>query len=240
MPHCKFSYEYMRREAHHNATKAEDVLNAHIPDAGWINRSYPQHGANENTEVGPVDRPVPPQVISSYFNCGHNDNGTKVVSAKNALFSPLTDGTPAGRLRGADVPGSATADGDARLGAVAPFCNSEQSAQHPASNKKKRRNKYFRNKKKRVKDTANPRRDTPPPMLLKEEEDWEEEYIVTTPYGPEDMLHFALQDLILYYSDPADLPATATYSPAVHHPPRMPWCCSNAPVEPLQFADAEE
>ncbi|MEQ2171213.1 hypothetical protein GOODEAATRI_008334, partial [Goodea atripinnis] len=58
--------------------------------------------------------------------------------------------------------------------------------------------------------------------------------------GPEDVLHFSLQDLTLRQSDSVNPPATANYSPAVHHAHPIRWRCCCVPAESEQFADAGE
>ncbi|KAI3353304.1 hypothetical protein L3Q82_019844 [Scortum barcoo] len=92
----------------------------------------------------------------------------------------------------------------------------------------------------------------PPQMPPQEEEDWENEIQEVTlidwekmcfgvqPYGPEDVLHFALRDLTLKQRDTADLLVTANYRPVVHHRPPIQWSCYNIPTEAGQFADADE
>lgn len=60
------------------------------------------------------------------------------------------------------------------------------------------------------------------------------------PPGPEDVLHFALRDLRLRQTQTADLPLTANYRPALHHPRPVKWSCYSIPTEPDQFADADE
>lgn len=58
--------------------------------------------------------------------------------------------------------------------------------------------------------------------------------------GPEDMLHFSLQDLTLWQSDSADQSVADNYSPAMHHAPPTQWGCCRIRPESEQFADAEE
>ncbi|CAK6953436.1 uncharacterized protein LOC122979752 [Scomber scombrus] len=140
---------------------------------------------------------------------------------------------------------------------------SEPSLSAAAKNQQKRRK--FRHKKRRApyltsalsaenaKDTdlAHPENSTPLLMPPHEEEDWEKEIQEITitnwekmcfgvrPYGPEDLLHFALRDLTLKQRDSVDRPVTANYSPSAHHPPPLKWSCYSIPTEPDQFADAD-
>ncbi|MED6290401.1 hypothetical protein CHARACLAT_012585 [Characodon lateralis] len=142
--------------------------------------------------------------------------------------------------------------GAARFGGVDP---SEQAVPDPslsASKRKRRGRKHFRNEKKRDKNMTDLGGSTPLVMPLQEEEDWEEEIqeatfknrekmiLEATPYGPEDMLHFSLQDLTLRQSDSVNPPATANYSPTVHHAHPIRWRCCHVPAESEQFADAGE
>ncbi|XP_014837773.1 PREDICTED: uncharacterized protein LOC106914990 isoform X2 [Poecilia mexicana] len=203
-----------------------------------------QHGASESTNAGSLDR---------------RDWSTKVVSPKNSgkqkgAFSPVTNGTPAGRWRVADVPQYATANGAARFG-VTQYYKPERASPGPslpASKKKCRGKKRSGNKKKRGADMTFPEGYKPLLMSLQEKEDWDEEIqdvtlkkrvelnVVTVPYGPEDVLHFSLQDLSLRQSNMADPPVAANYSPAVHHAHPMRWRRYRFATESEQFADAEE
>ncbi|XP_007551710.1 uncharacterized protein LOC103137747 isoform X1 [Poecilia formosa] len=203
-----------------------------------------QHGASESTNAGSLDR---------------RDWSTKVVSPKNSgkqkgAFSPVTNGTPAGRWRVADVPQYATANGAARFG-VTQYYKPERASPGPslpASKKKRWGKKRSGNKKKRGADMTFPEGYKPLLMSLQEKEDWDEEIqdvtlkkrvelnVVTVPYGPEDVLHFSLQDLSLRQSNMADPPVAANYSPAVHHAHPMRWRRYRFATESEQFADAEE
>ncbi|KAM4595841.1 uncharacterized protein V3H82_003243 [Fundulus diaphanus] len=256
MPQSGFSSERRRTGAHHNTCKAKCLLNGHIPDARWINRADPRHGATESTEDGPLDRPHPRRIIYGCFNSGYGHKSTKAVSPKNpSTLSARADGAAAGRLEGAAVPGCAAASGAARFGALTPSGTSGQAGPDPsssASRKKQRGKKYFRNKKKRDGGTDAPGGYTHTLMALQENEDWEEEIqevalrnrgemsSLTTAYGPEDVLYFSLQDLTLRQSDWADPLAAADYVPAVHHAHPIRWRCCHVPVQSEQFADAEE
>ncbi|MEQ2253497.1 hypothetical protein ILYODFUR_032740 [Ilyodon furcidens] len=257
MPQCGFSFECSRREAHHNTCKANSLLRKDNPDAGWISRADRQHGANESAKAGSLDPPYPPRKNNGYFNYSHNNKSTRAVSRKNSstqkgTFSPPAIGATAGRFTGTDVLGCSAAIGAARFGGVDP---SEQAVPDPslsASKRKQRRKKHFRNEKKRDKNTTDLGGYTPLVMLLQEEEDWEEEIQEATfknrekmileaaPYGPEDVLHLSLQDLTLRQSDSVNPPATANYSPAVHHAHPIRWRCCRAPAESEQFADVGE
>nr|XP_057947583.1 uncharacterized protein LOC131141456 [Doryrhamphus excisus]XP_057947584.1 uncharacterized protein LOC131141456 [Doryrhamphus excisus]XP_057947585.1 uncharacterized protein LOC131141456 [Doryrhamphus excisus] len=86
-----------------------------------------------------------------------------------------------------------------------------------------------------------PTQELTPPV---EEEDWEsecqadwEKKFGVQPYGPEDVLHFALQDLSLEHWELGTVP---NYSPAVHHSHPVQWTCPSTSTEPEQFADADE
>ncbi|XP_057698486.1 uncharacterized protein LOC130919882 [Corythoichthys intestinalis] len=78
-----------------------------------------------------------------------------------------------------------------------------------------------------------------------EEEDWEKEYpadlekrVEVQTCVPEDACVMALRDLTL---EPLkNMPLTACYSPAVHHPGPLLLSCSDVAPEPEQFADADE
>lgn len=67
-------------------------------------------------------------------------------------------------------------------------------------------------------------------------------YLLFTPCpsGPEDVIQFALRGLSLQPRVKVDLPATANYTPAVHHTHPIPWRSYKPPTEPDQFANAEE
>ncbi|XP_005809142.1 uncharacterized protein LOC102217046 [Xiphophorus maculatus] len=203
-----------------------------------------QRGASESTNAGSLDR---------------RDWSTKVVFPKNprkqkGAFSPVTNGTRAGRWRVADVPQYATANCAASFG-VTHYYKPEQAAPDPrfsASEEKRRGNNRFRNKKKRGMDMTFPEAYKPILMSLQEKEDWDKEIqdvtlkkrvelnVVTVPYGPEDVLHFSLQDLSLRQNNMADAPVAANYSPAVHHAHPIRWRRYRFAIQSEQFADAEE
>ncbi|PWA32739.1 hypothetical protein CCH79_00012433 [Gambusia affinis] len=203
-----------------------------------------QRGASKSTNAGSLD---------------HRDWSTKVVSPKNpgklqGAFSPVTNGMRAGRWRVADVPQYATATCTGSFG-FTQYYKREQAAPDPnfsASEKKQRGKKCFRNKKKRGMDMTFPEGYNPLLMSLQEKEDWDKEIqdvtlkkrvelnVVTVPYGPEDVLHFSLQDLSLRQSNIADSPVGDNYSPAVHHAHPMQWRRYRFAIKSDQFADAED
>ncbi|KAM9818409.1 uncharacterized protein LOC133151502 [Syngnathus typhle] len=76
-----------------------------------------------------------------------------------------------------------------------------------------------------------------------EEEDWEKECeahlqktLALQPYGPEDAFAMAFQDLRVKQWE--DVPNTASYNPAIHHPGPLRLFRSRIAIEPEQFADA--
>ncbi|XP_077427369.1 uncharacterized protein LOC144055340 isoform X2 [Vanacampus margaritifer] len=80
---------------------------------------------------------------------------------------------------------------------------------------------------------------------LREEEDWEQECeanleqrFSVQPYGPEDVFMSAFQDLTLEQG--IDMPYTASYNPAEHHPRPLLLDFTSIATEPEQFADADE
>ncbi|XP_034044327.1 uncharacterized protein LOC117526377 [Thalassophryne amazonica] len=89
-------------------------------------------------------------------------------------------------------------------------------------------------------------------MLSEEQEDWDSEIqevpltdrgkicLGIKPYDAEDVISSALRGLNLNQKDSADVPVTARYIPAVHHPCPIRLSCYSTPTEPGQFADADE
>ncbi|XP_037109732.1 uncharacterized protein LOC119124154 [Syngnathus acus] len=76
-----------------------------------------------------------------------------------------------------------------------------------------------------------------------EEEDWEKECeahlqktLALQPYGTEDAFAMAFQDLTVKQWE--DVPSTASYNPAIHHPGPLRLFRSRIAIEPEQFADA--
>lgn len=59
------------------------------------------------------------------------------------------------------------------------------------------------------------------------------------PLGPEDVLHFALQDLTFKRKKPVYHPVIGCYKPSDHHPEPVRWLRHSTPAEPDQFSDAE-
>ncbi|CAL8328857.1 unnamed protein product [Lota lota] len=91
------------------------------------------------------------------------------------------------------------------------------------------------------------------PDLVNEDEDWEKEIqeVVLVdwekrsfgrqPYGPEDLISFALRGLSLHSMAPPTPPIMADYSPARSHPCPVEWStCYRVPLEEGQFSDVDE
>ncbi|XP_074553709.1 uncharacterized protein LOC141810218 [Halichoeres trimaculatus] len=63
---------------------------------------------------------------------------------------------------------------------------------------------------------------------------------MTSPYGPEDLLHYDLRGLTLKQQDIVPLPGSFNNCQAIHRPRPFKWTHYSFPVEPDQCADADE
>ncbi|XP_013860360.1 uncharacterized protein LOC106515224 [Austrofundulus limnaeus] len=257
MPQTGLSFEDGPNGPHYNTWKVSHVKNEHIPGRSWVNGAFFQHGCSaasrtsESSPVGSLDLPKLPGIVNVHVDHRLKARRPKAaplikIWTRESQISPVSNGSGAGMTGTAPVLGG----GAARPGAGSPDCKSEQVVPDPSSSKPKknqRRKMKFRNKKKREDEVSSSGCSAPPEQ---EQEDWEAEIQEVTlgnwekmcfgvsAYGPEDVIQFALRDLSLQPND--DLPATANYSPAVHHMHPIHWRAYKAPAEPDQFTDAEE
>ncbi|XP_030595754.1 uncharacterized protein LOC115787282 [Archocentrus centrarchus] len=253
VPQAGMRFEAKRRETHHNSCKTNDL----VKNTGLVNGAVVYNGCSASANrtsgripAGTLYGPKPAYRINGYINHGYRGKSKKAAPSgtlkkQGSKNSVLNDASAADGVSGEDVPSGKSAKASAQPS------NIQQVVPDPslsASGKKQRRRRRFRpkNSAERVAYPAN-RAFVPP----REEEDWENEIQEVTlsgweklcfgvqPYGPEDVLHFALRDMTLRQRDTADLPVTAGYNPAVHHPCPLTWSCYNTPTVPDQFADAD-
>ncbi|XP_053275263.1 uncharacterized protein LOC128437224 [Pleuronectes platessa] len=234
--------------ASHNGCPASATKNSESTPAGILNGTKPQH------------------MVNGYMNHGHRGKYTKAappgtLRKRGGAVSAVSDASAGVSSR--DISNGVSVNGAASLDFVALLGNCEETAPGPslsasaAAVKDQRRRKKIR-RKKRLRtlygsDDCPLQRDpevaSVPPQ---EEEDWESEIQDVTvtgweelcfgrcPYGPEDVLHFALRDLTLKQRDQVNLHLTANYTPAKRHrhPLKISWL--STPPEPGQFEDADE
>ncbi|XP_028449213.1 uncharacterized protein LOC114565382 isoform X2 [Perca flavescens] len=262
MPQNGMNYEGRRGGTRHNACKA----NGQVPGTGLVNGAVVHNGCpadatrtSERTPAGTLNGTKPQCMVDGYINQRYKGRSTKAapprtIGRHGSTISAVTDASAAGRVHGAGTPGGISVYGDTGLDTVALPCKSDQMAPQPslsAAAKIQRRRPKFRHKK-RDTEVVHPVYPTRPLMPPQEKEDWESEIqevtktdwgkfcFGDTPYGPQDVLHFDLRDLTLKQRDTVDLPVTANYNPAVHHPHPVKWSCYSIPTETDQFADADD
>ncbi|XP_044044940.1 uncharacterized protein LOC122872904 [Siniperca chuatsi] len=267
MPQNGRNSEGRRRGMSRNTCKANSQVSGQVPATGLVYCAIVHNGCpaaatrtSESTPAGTLNGTKPQCMVNGYINHGYKGKSTKAAPQRTlrkqgSTISAVTDASADGRVHSAGIPGGISVNGATSLDTVALPCNSDQMAPEPspsaaAKNQRRRRNKFRR--KKRHTEVVCPENPTPPVVPPHEEEDWENEIQEVTltdwekmcfgvrPYGPEDVLHFALRDLTLRQRDTVDLPLTANYSPTVHHPRPVQWSCYGIPTEPDQFADADE
>ncbi|XP_026216098.1 uncharacterized protein LOC113162260 [Anabas testudineus] len=256
MPQNHIIFEGRRRAARHHTCKA----NGPIPGAGLVNGPIAPDGckaaAPSTSESTPAVTPTgtkPQLVLNGYINHRYKGRNAKLAPNEGRRTSAVTDASAAARASGGGIPGDVSVNGVTTVDADAYSHNSDQMTPEYrlSAAMKNKRSKKFRRKKRDTK-VVNPEncklRYFPP----QKEENWENEIQDSTltngetmcfgvkPYGPEDVLQFALRDFTLKQRDTVDLPATTSYSPAVHHPNPVEWLCCRINPEPDQFADAEE
>ncbi|CAG5937859.1 unnamed protein product [Menidia menidia] len=239
-----------RRVSYYNTFKVKDLVNGQIPRAGLANGAVVPHGFlaaacrnRESTPVHAVHGPKQTPVINGYINHVNNPSASGKVESVASVSSSDPTKTDA---------------------AVRPIVF-DQVVPDPilkAPKKKNSRKNKFKHKKKRDNEFTSEGSSVTSegssitcPMPPHEKEDWESELQEVKikdwekmrfghqPYGPADVLPFALRDLTLHrtqYCDIPLLPLTANYRPDKRHPHPVKWTCYNHPTEPGQFADANE
>ncbi|XP_034713479.1 uncharacterized protein LOC117935414 isoform X1 [Etheostoma cragini] len=262
MPQNGMNYEGRRGRTRHNTYKA----NGQVPGTGMVNGAVVQNGCpadasgtSERNPAGTLNGAKPHCMVDGYINQRYKgwSRGAappQTIRRRGSTISAVTDASAAGRVRSAGTPGGISENGATGLDTNTLPCNSDQMAPQrskSAAAKIQRRRMKFRHKK-RDTEFVRPVYPTRPLMPPQEKEDWENEIqevtktdwgkfcFGVTPYGPQDVLHFDLRDLTLKQRDTVDLPVTANYSPAVHHPHPVKWSCYSIPTETDQFADADE
>ncbi|XP_035036547.2 uncharacterized protein LOC118123308 [Hippoglossus stenolepis] len=257
MPQIDMNVKSRRGGTRHNTCKANGLVNGHVPGTGIVNGTAshnrcPASAAknSESTPAGILNGTKPQHMVNGYVNHWHRGKCTKAVPPRmlrkrGDAISAVTDASAGVSSR--DISNGVSVNGAASLDIVALLGNCEQTAPGPslsasaAAVKDQRRRKKFR-RKKRDTEVAS----VPP----QEEEDWESEIRDVTvtgweemcfgccPYGPEDVLHFALRDLTLKQRDQVVLPAN--YSPAKRHLRPVEMSYYYTLPEPGQFEDADE
>ncbi|XP_030272614.1 uncharacterized protein LOC115581568 [Sparus aurata] len=249
MPQTGMNYEGRRRGTRRSTCKANGLApGADLVNGAVVHNGYPAAATrtNETTPAGTLNGTKPQCMVNGYINHKYksrNASPPRTLRKHGSTIPAVSDASTAGRVNSADNSGGISVNGAASLDTVASHCYSDQMAPEPslsAGAKNRRRWKKCGRKKR------------PPTLPPQEQEDWESEIQEVTvpdwekmcfgvrPYGPEDVLHFALRDLRLRQTQTADLPLTANYRPALHHPRPVKWSCYSIPTEPDQFADADE
>ncbi|XP_040000820.1 uncharacterized protein LOC120799652 [Xiphias gladius] len=266
MPQNGMNFDGRRRGVRHNTCKANGLVNSQVPGRGLVNGVTAHNGCpatatriSESTPAGILNGTKPQCMVNGYFNHGYQGRIAKAAPPRTRrkqgkIIPAVTDASAAGRVISRDISGGISVSGATSLDTVALPSISDQMAPEPslsaaAKNQRRRRKSIC---KKRYSEFVSPENYTLLLMPPQEEEDWENEIQEVTltdwekmcfgvrPYGPEDVLHFALRDLTLKQRDTVDLPVTANYSPATHHPHPVQWTCYKIPTEPDQFVDADD
>ncbi|XP_005749007.1 uncharacterized protein LOC102199898 [Pundamilia nyererei] len=252
MPQACMNFEPNRRGTYHSSRKTNDLIN----NTGLVNGAVVYNGCSasasrisRSTPAGTQHGPKPTYRINDYFNYGYKGKSTKAAPSgtlkKQGCKIPALCDAPASDGNGSE---DLLSGNSAKVSA--PPSNIDQKVPDPslsASGKKKRwrRSRH----KKRDKEVVYPEILSPAPIEAEEDwgkeiqegtrSDWKNMCFRVRPYGPEDVLRFALQDLTLKQRDTAALPVSASYTPAVHHPHPLIWSRHIIPTEPDQFADAD-
>ncbi|XP_040892634.1 uncharacterized protein LOC121180978 [Toxotes jaculatrix] len=264
MPQNSMNFKGRRRGAHHNSCKANSLVNGQVPSTSVVNGPAAHSGCpatatriSEITPAGILNGTKPQCMVNGFINHGYKGKSTKAAPPRTLrkqgnTTSAVTDASAAGRVSSRDISGGSSLRGASSLDTVSLPSNSDKKEPEPslsAAAKKTKRWKRFRRKKRNTEVVCG---GNSTPLLPQEEEDWENEIQEVTltnwekmcfgirPYGPEDVIHFALRDLTVQQRDAVDLPVTAKFSPAAYHPRPVRWVCYNISTEPGQFADADE
>ncbi|XP_058497090.1 uncharacterized protein LOC131467293 [Solea solea] len=257
MPHSGMNFIGRRRGTHHNTFKSNYQVSCQVPGTGLIN-GVTSHDGCPPTATGisksmPVDIPKgskPQHMVNGHINHRYKGSSTNAAPLRTfreqgRMISAVTGASAAGRVSNGDISHNASVNGATSPDTVELTSNSDQMGAEPCLSatavKSRPRRKTFRRKNRATEV-----------MMPHQEEDWEnevQEVMLTdwekmcfgfTPYGPEDLLHFSVRDMTIKQLDVVDLPVTANYSPAIHHPHPIKWSCFKFPTEPDQFADADE
>ncbi|GAA6232347.1 uncharacterized protein LOC108875811 isoform X1 [Lates japonicus] len=262
MPQHVLNFEGRRRGTYHSTCKTNGLVNGQVPGTGLVNEAAAHNGRpaaatriSECAPAGTLNGTKPQGMVNGYINHGYKGKSTsRTLRKQGNKISAVSDASAAGRVSGGDISGGISVNGATSLDTVVVPGNSDQMARKPrlsAAVTNQRRRKKFRHKKRNT-EVVCQENSTLILMPPREEEDWDneiQEVMLTDwenmcfgvrPYGPEDVLPFALRDLTLKQTDTVDLPVTANYRPAIHHPCPLQWSCYKVPPEPDQFADADE
>ncbi|XP_068448261.1 uncharacterized protein [Clinocottus analis] len=243
MPQNGVNYKGRRGGTRHGTCRADH----RVPFTGLLNGAVPHNGwpaaATENKLAGTVN--------GAKSTCVVNGVGNHWYKGKSTT-PPMTlwkkgSGALAGGVRSAGNARGIWAKGGAGQHPAASPCNPEQTAPQliqSATTKHQWRRTFRCNRNK----AACPE-NAPLPLMEEDWEketqevalpDWEKNSYGINPYGPQDVIHYSLRGLTIQQRDAFDVPVSAGYKPAVHHPLPILWRRYKPATERDQCADADE
>ncbi|KAF0037541.1 uncharacterized protein LOC118312310 isoform X2 [Scophthalmus maximus] len=258
MPLNSMNFKGGRGGTRRNTCKVNGQVNGQVPGTVMVNGTDSHNDLpatadtiTESPPAGVLNGTKPQYVVNGYVNQRHRGKSMKAAAPRTIRKQggTVTDAA-AGRISSRDISEGVSLNGATSSDTVALPSNSDKTAPEACRSEAAAKNQSRRKKftfKKRDTDRTTLHR-----CHHKRGEDWESEIqevtltgwekicFGTRPYGPEDVLHFALRDLTIQQTEAVDLPVTANYSPAAHHPAPVSWSSFYIPTEQDQFADAEE
>ncbi|KAM9314996.1 uncharacterized protein KZ484_024715 [Pholidichthys leucotaenia] len=263
MPQTEMNSQGARRKSHHNTCKTSELVSGTGSVSGAVVQNGSSVAATRTRGSTPacwmLNDPKPWPLLNGYMNHGYEGKKAKAAPSKalkkqgNTKLN-ITGTSVAGGDSSAGISGGDLVSMDNRIAAAGLAHSPGQNATEPILSTPVKNQKWKKRPKCRDRDivVAYPEKPGPSPVVPQEEEDWEREiyeatltdwekmYFGVKPHAPEDLLQLSLQKLTLQQMDTVNVPLKDSYSPSIHHQPPIPWSCYSIPIEPDQFADADE
>ncbi|XP_054633988.1 uncharacterized protein LOC129182207 isoform X1 [Dunckerocampus dactyliophorus] len=250
MPQYSTDFVDTRRQAHENISRANGP---NIQAQGVLKKASVLNGCLSGRTQPAVKSNFtkPPYVLNGYLKHGFKGDDNKAAPARTHekqrnTFSAVCGPALAGRGSHGSAPCGILVNGTSRGHHVLTTSKPQATGFGPPATIRVKNQRWGRKKGHKKRDSSHecpekPTQQLTPPL---EEEDWEsecqancEKKFGVQPYGPEDVLQFALQDLT---REQWELGTVPNYSPAIHHSHPLQWNCPSTSTEPEQFADADE
>ncbi|KAM3622686.1 uncharacterized protein V6R79_001925 [Siganus canaliculatus] len=247
MPQHGLSYDG-RRRTFRSTCKASDLATGAALVNGGVHNGFPGVAAtsNEWTQNGTkAPNIVKCSTINGYINHAYKGQKSLPPRKPRKQEGPVSYGTKASVADQVNTE-AIQCNGIANrtsLGNVALPCHVDQMTSEPsmpAGTKNRSKWRNHRHKKRLPKLPPHEEEDWENELQEVTMSDWDKMVFGVSPYGPEDLLHWAFRDLTLKQTDTVPPPVTARYRPSVHHRRPISWSCFRTRTEPDQFADADE
>ncbi|XP_078802322.1 uncharacterized protein LOC101172876 isoform X2 [Oryzias latipes] len=231
MPQTGLSYE--RRE-HHSSWSTKRLVSKDSRSAGLINGVGVR--TSETAAARSLYAPTPPCGPNSYINNKSKGTKRKPSSAANELAAGRAGGVLDVGVTGVNGVAHSHEFDRGKPDHCPLITSTHHGGRKTFKHKNKARKCEFTSAVTPSKEEENWENDIQDVRL----HNWEKMCFGVNPYGPEELLHFAVRGTTLTQRVAGELPATIDYNPKVHHPHPIKWSCYSVPSEPEQFADADD